>query len=136
MDHKRYNSAVSGEPITITALYYNAIEPTTVFFEQEQTSVSMDALGHIAFFDANRQPLGAVDFPVSDDPSKYAHTAQYGQIRCCADGKRITVSLPVYWWSDNYPHCDGESDRWDRHISRWFHILFDCETKAISVSDR
>lgn len=133
MDKKTYNSSISNDCIKITAPYYNAINPTTVFFEPEKVSVSMNSLGHIEFFDESENSLGFVDFPVSDDPSEYAHSAQYGEIRCSSDGKEITVFLPVYWWSDSYPHCDGESDRWTRHVDRWFSIVFDCVSKKISV---
>lgn len=136
MDHKQYDSALCADDLTVTAPYFNAIRPTTVSFVQEKRSVTMDSLGHIAFFDEAGQPLGAVDFPVSDDPSKYGHTAQYGQIRCRADGKTITISLPVYGWDDNYPHCDGESDRWDRYVARWFQIHFDCADGTITVEGR
>ncbi len=133
MERKVYNSAIPTKYIEITALYYNAIDPTTVWFEQEKFSVYVDSLGHIEFFDEADVSLGSVDFPVSDDPAKYAHTAQYGTVRCSADGKKITVSLPIYWWSDSYPNCDGESDRWTRHTERWFDIVFDCKQKTISV---
>ena len=133
MDRKTYHSSASAEPLRITAPYYNAINPTTVFFAQEKVLVFMNALGHIEFFDENEISLGAVDVPVSKDPSKYAHTAQYGEVLCAGDGKTITLSLPVYWWSDSYPHCDGESDRWSRHIDYWFRIVFDCESKTLTV---
>ena len=133
MDKKVYNSVEQKDFIEITAPYYNAINPTSIFFQQEEISVSVNSLGHIAFFDENEKPLGFVDFPVSDDPSEYAHSAQYGKIRCSCYGKEITVSLPVYRWSDSYPHCDGESDRWTRHIDRWFDVVFNCESKKILV---
>lgn len=136
MDNKTYNSSVSNDYIEINAPYYNAINPTTVFFEQEKVYVSMNSLGHIEFYSEDESSLGFVDFPVSKDPSKYAHSAQYGTVRCSSDGKEITVFLPVYWWSDSYPHCDGESDRWTRHTERWFSIVFDCESKNISVIDK
>lgn len=136
MEHKVYDRMVKTDELVITAPYYNAINDTTVLFAQERISVFMNAQGHIEFFDENGTSFGFVDVPVSEDPSDYAHSAQYGEVRCISDGKTIKLSLPVYWWSDSYPHCDGESDRWTRHISRWFSIIFDCETKTISVCDK
>lgn len=135
MDQKTYNSDLTQDYIEITAPYYNAINDTTVFFAQEKVSVSMNALGHIHFYDDKEASLGFVDIPVSKDPSDYAHSAQYGQIRCASDGKEITIFLPSYWWSDSYPDCDGEYDRWTRHIDHWFRIIFDCETQNISMVD-
>ena len=131
------NKIYSGNKVMeITAPYYNAICDTTVFFQQEKISVFMNSLGHIEFFDDAGNSLGFVDFPVHKDPSQYAHTAQYGTIRCSSDGKEVTVFLPVYWWSDSYPHCDGESDRWTRHIDHWFRIVFDCDARTISILDK
>ena len=28
----------------------------------------------------------------------------------------LIFQLPEYEWIDNYPNCDGESDRWDTKI--------------------
>ena len=136
MYHLTYDSAVSTTRLTLTAPYYNAINPTKVCFTQEQICVSMDSLGHIEFFDVGERSLGSADFPVSEDPSKYAHTAQYGNMECSADGCSVTVYLPIYYWLDSYPHCDGESDRWTRRIERWFRVVFDCKSRTITVLDQ
>ena len=136
MDEKTYNSAENKDYIEIKAPYYNAILPTSVCFEQEKIYVTMDSLGHIEFFDESKNSLGFVDSPVDKDPSKYGHTAQYGEIRLSSDGNEITLQLPVYGWDDSYPNCDGESDRWNRYIARWFRILFDCESREIKILDK
>ena len=136
MDHKTYDSSVQNQALKLTAPYYNAIVPTKVHFVREHSAVYVDSLGHIEFFDEKDTSLGAVDLPVHKDPSEYGHTAQYGNAECSADGRTITVHLPVYGWTDNYPHCDGESDRWDRYISRWFRVVFDCTAHEIKILDR
>lgn len=135
MDRRSYDSSLQTNQIEIKAPHYNAINPTTVLFEREKISVSLNSLGHIEFFDENEKTLGFVDLPVSKDPSEYAHSAQYGEIRCSSDGKQITVFLPVYWWSDSYPNCDGEYDRWTRHIDRWHKVVYDCNSGVLSVID-
>ena len=38
---------------------------------------------------------------------------KYLSLYCRADEKNIFLDFPVYEWIDNYPHCDGEYDRWD-----------------------
>jgi len=136
MDHLTFDSAVNADRLTINAPYYNAINPITVSFPQEKVSVLLNSLGHIEFFDADEQSIGFVDFPVHKDPSAYSHTAQYGTVECFANGSNITIYLPSYYWSDSYPHCDGESDRWSRHIDYWFRVVLDCESKKITVLDR
>jgi len=29
----------------------------------------------------------------------------------------VRFRFPEYTWTDHYPHCDGESDRWDAEIT-------------------
>ena len=130
---KEYNSNERTDYLKMNAPYYNAIESTKITFGVEEIVATIDSLGHIEFFDMEENSLGYVDFPVSKDPSEKGHTAQYGDAQCCANGSEIRFQLPVYGWEDNYPHCDGESDRWDRYIARWFEVIFDCNTKQISV---
>ena len=135
MDYKVYNSAEKTDYLQINAPYYNAINQTTILFEIENISVTIDSLGHIEFFDINGNSIVFTDLPVHKDPSQYGHTAQYGEVRCSSDGEVITIFLPVYWWSDSYPHCDGESDRWSRHIDHWFRVVFNCGSKQIFIPD-
>ena len=131
-----FDSSAQAEPLELKAPYYNAILPTTVRFVRERVAVYADSLGHIEFTDEAGQSLGVVDVPVDKDPSKYGHSAQYGTVKCSADGASVTLTLPVYGWDDSYPYCDGESDRWDRYVARWFRVVYDCGSGEISVLDR
>ena len=131
-----YNSKKSSNIMEMNAPYYNAIETTEVAFEEENVIAYVDSLGHIEFFDMGNVSLGYVDVPVSKDPSEMGHTAQYGDMRCYVEDNKICFKLPVYGWDDSYPHCDGESDRWSRYVARWFRVVFDYDTKEISVLDR
>ena len=136
MDRFTYNSKTATEPLTLTAFYYNAIDPTTVVFEEEGVSAYMDSVGHIEFYDGENNSLGFVDVPCAESPDMYGHTGQYGTMDCSADGSSICITLPCYEWEDYYPHCDGESDRWDRKIYGYFRVVFDCTAKTITVLDR
>lgn len=136
MYHRNYNSAAQTEPLRIPAPYYNAIDPTAVFFEVERITATVDSLGHIEFFDQDKQSLGFVDVPAAESPDLYAHSGQYGEVHCRAESGRVIFDLPVYRWVDHYPHCDGESDRWSRYVVRWFRVEFDCRTRMISIVDR
>ena len=135
MDHKVYDSNVQSNDLQLKAPYYNAIVPTTILFAQEKISAFVNSLGHLEFFDDAGNSLGFVDIPVHKDPAAYAHSAQYGEVLYSAQDNLIVFSFPVYYWTDSYPHCDGESDRWSRHISRWFRVTFDCAAHQLSVLD-
>lgn len=129
-----YNSKTDSGYKTISALYYNAIDPTTVVFEEEGVSAFVNSLGHIEFSDASGV-LGFIDHPAAESPDMYAHSGQYGTVEYAADGKEIRFRFPVYEWDDYYPHCDGESDRWNRRTVRHFFVVFDCGTKTITIEE-
>jgi len=117
-----YDSSTRSDYLEFKAPYYNAIETSEVTFENEGIIAYADSLGH-------------VDLPVSKDPSEKGHTAQYGDMKCALCENTIDFQLPVYGWDDNYPHCDGESDRWSRYVARWFSVKFNLTTKEIDVSE-
>lgn len=135
MDHKTYNSAAQSDYLKFTAPYYNAINPTTVYFEVEKVSAFVNSLGHIEFFDQENQSLGFVDVPAAKSPDMYGHSGQYGEVHYKADCETICLKLPVYGWEDGYPHCDGEYDRWTRYVIRWFYVIFDCKTQKITIPE-
>lgn len=130
-----YNSCETSEIMGLVAPYYNAIETTEVIFEKEGIIAYADSLGHIEFFDMERNTLGYVDVPVSKDPSEKGHQAQYGDMGCYVKENSICFKLPIYGFDDSYPHCDGESDRWSRYVARWFYVVFDCERKEVRIID-
>ncbi len=136
MDHKTFNSAEQSDYLKLTAPYVNAINPTSVLFEVEKVSAFVNSLGHIEFFDEANQSLGFVDVPAAESPDLYGHSGQYGEMYYKTDGGTIRFKLPVYGWDDCYPNCDGESDRWDRYVARWFYVVFDCQTQKITIHDR
>ena len=132
-DLVKFNSKLQTTFCEIVAPYYNAIRPTKVLFEHEKVSVFVDSLGHIEFCNLDNNLLATIDLPVSKDPSEKAHTAQYGTVRCGIDEEQICVYLPIYSWTDHYPDCDGEFDRWSRHLERWFKVIYNRETNKIAV---
>lgn len=128
-----YNSKTRNDFLELKAPYYNAILPTTVFYENEKIFVNVDSLGHIEFFDEGKNSLGFVDVPAAESPDMYGHSGQYGEMKCGMEGENICLELPVYGWNDDYPYCDGESDRWTRYIARWFKVVFDVENRKIEI---
>lgn len=135
MDRFTYQSGGPQEPLKLRAPYFNAINPTTVTFPQEQVSAYVDSLGHIEFFDAQGNSLGCVDRPATESPDMYAHSGQYGEVLCKADGQRVMLQLSVYRWEDDYPYCDGDSDRWMRRVAGWFQVTYECRTGEIRVEE-
>lgn len=136
MDHITYDSSVKSDDIKIEAPYYNAIRPTKISFVREHISALVDSLGHVEFLDSEDRSLGFVDVPAAEAPDLYAHSGQYGTVWCSAQGDELRIRLPIYQWEDDYPHCDGESDRWTRRTIRHFQVVFNCKTLELSLRDR
>lgn len=136
MDHKIFDSSRQTGYLVLEAPYYNAIDPTEVEFPVEGIRGTVNSLGHLEVADPDGKVLGTVDVPAHGDPTAYAHSAQYGTVRCTAEGNEVIFCFPVYIWEDCYPHCDGEYDRWDRRILRWFRVIFDCTTGRLRLEGR
>lgn len=136
MDHKVYNSTAMSGSLCISSGNRYDIDATSVYFEEEKITVTVDSYGHIEFFEGDDQSksLDAVHVPASgtqEDPID-----RYGKVELKKDGNTILLELPRYRWEDNYPHCDGEYDRWDRYTKGSFQVIFDLETKKITVEGR
>ncbi len=41
---------------------------------------------------------------------------RYHCVRYSRDGKKATLEFPIIKFTDYYPNCDGEYDRWDESI--------------------
>ncbi len=86
-------------------------DETEILFENENILMRVNARGELAFFDSENQPLASVTVPAGDEGR-----GCYMDLSCKAEDDAILVRFPAYSWYDNYPHCDGESDRWDAEI--------------------
>ena len=93
------------------------ISETLIFFEQENVYAQIQAKGHVDLLDAQGNVQASKDLPPEEGGK-----AVYQEVICRTEGGRIILEFPTYEWIDNYPHCDGEHDRWDtRRIGE--HIL-------------
>ena len=58
----------------------------------------------------------------------------YQEISCQAENGKIVLQFPIYQWIDNYPHCDGEHDRWDTRKVGAHTMIFDACAKTVVCS--
>lgn len=104
------------------------ISKTTLFFELENIFVEIEAKGHIIFKDNNDSIILSTDVE-SPDSGKGVYT----EVFCKVENKTIFLRFPQYVWIDNYPHCDGEHDRWDTKIIGYNELRYNLDTKDFSV---
>lgn len=105
------------------------ISTTTVFFEAERIGVTIEAKGGVVFFDGEGTELAAVKMPVQSGGREV-----YEDVVCSTSDGSLVLRFPIVKWIDNYPHCDGEHDRWDSEIIGWHTLVFDPATKATAIA--
>ena len=103
------------------------ISQTTILFENEGVVAVVEAKGAVEFYDLKDVLLCSGKVSAVDDGREV-----YEDVCCSVVGKMITIQFPIYKWIDNYPHCDGERDRWDKIIIGSYKLMYDMDAKIVS----
>ena len=85
------------------------ISRTVILFEAEGIFAHVEADGRVSFYDAQENLL-AVGSVQKEEGGREC----YEEIELSVSESVIEMRFPICKWIDNYPHCDGEHDRWDR----------------------
>lgn len=84
---------------------------TSFLFEKANFSVVIDCCGDFTFYTVGGEKIETIKAKrMLDGRERYMDVF----ISTTEDG--VTFKLPDYQWTDYYPHCDGESDRWDGKV--------------------
>ncbi len=97
------------------------IEQTRIYFSNEGIAATVDHDGHVQFFGDGEQVLLTEHVPSKVDGS----IGRYSRVWYRAEDGCIYIKFPCYDLIDNYPHCDGEHDRWDV-VTRGYNVLKYC----------
>ena len=116
-------SSDSGNKVYSLANGY--ISHTTFHFEKENVVVVIEAKGNIEIYDMKDSLLAS-----TNAPKLVSGKEVYESIRLQVEQNEIVLEFPIYSWIDNYPHCDGEHDRWDCVIKGYQPIRFNLINKA------
>ncbi len=85
---------------------------TTYFcFKKAKFSVAIDCSGAFTFYNADEVKIETI----KTKPMKSGRHC-YMDVLITTTDDGVLFRLPDYSWTDNYPYCDGESDRWDAEI--------------------
>ena len=87
------------------------ISTTVIFFEEEKIFAKIEAKGYVEIFDSEDNLLQSLAIP-----SQTGGREVCDEVECSVQNGILTFRFPVVEWIDNYPHCDGENDRWDRKV--------------------
>lgn len=114
----------NGEMIKLACGY---ISLTKIQFINENIIVSIEAkTGEVDFYHTGAQKRLSVkvEAPLLGDE-------KFSEVQCVVEGEQIKLGFPQYTYEDNYPHCDGEHDRWTKTISGFISLRYDFKNNCI-----
>ena len=103
------------------------ISLTKIRFINENIIVSIEAkTGEVDFYNpATQKHLSAkAEVPLLGDE-------KFSEVQCIVVDGQIKLGFPQYTYKDNYPHCDGEHDRWTKIISDFNFLCYDFKNNCI-----
>jgi len=102
------------EGVACISIANGAIRTTDILFRHENFTLRVHASGTLELYDST-MTLRAT----GESSSECGGKGVFESVRCTLQDGKLTVCFPEYEWIDNYPHCDGESDRWDCRCIGW-----------------
>jgi hypothetical protein len=124
---KVYDSAVGAQTFQLANGH---ISTTAVYFEKEQLLAKIEATGSVSFFDCEGKLLQSATVPQEKEGKEV-----YTEVACAVESGAVLLKFPIVQWIDNYPHCDGEHDRWDARTVGYHVVCFDRDTQEVSVRE-
>lgn len=121
-----FNSADFSEG-KIIELACGYVSVNRIEFVNENIIVNIEAkTGEVEFCDSQANKLFSVKVstPACGDE-------KFSEVKCSVEGDIISLGFPEYSYEDNYPNCDGESDRWTKRISGFNYLCYDFKNNRI-----
>ena len=84
---------------------------TSFLFEKAGVAVVIDCKGSFTFYSADGEKTETFNAKPMDGGREH-----YEDVFITTTDAGIVFRLPDYSWTDHYPNCDGESDRWSCRI--------------------
>ena len=97
------------------------VSDNEILFFNEKIIVQIESkTGAVAFCNEQGNVLQAskAELPQTGDE-------KFSQVQCAVADNQIKLGFPQYDYKDNYPHCDGEHDRWTKIIVGYRYICYD-----------
>ena len=102
------------------------ISETLILFENENIVALIEAKGQVKFYNMSDELLAQAEAPAVGSGK-----GVYEEVLCQVKDNLIEIQFSIYEWIDNYPHCDGEHDRWDTRIVGYHTVAFDLLTNSV-----
>ena len=118
------NNCPNGEIVNLASGY---VSLTEIVFANENITAHIEAkTGEVDFYDTEGKKCmsAKVETPLSGDE-------KFSEVKCIVEDGQIKLGFPQYTYEDNYPHCDGEYDRWTKTISGFVFLCYDFKNNRI-----
>ncbi len=103
------------------------ISLTKIEFVNQNIIVNIEAkTGEVEFYDleSNKLLSAKAQIPILGDE-------KFSEVKCMVEGEQIKLGFPIYTYKDNYPHCDGEHDRWTKTVSGFSYLCYDFKNNCL-----
>ena len=129
--NKKYGTFYNGE-VQYSSLYrlpnfYGTVEDTELFLENEKISLTVTKTGNVVFADEGGSVIA--ETAVEPKTRKNIHEDAFLRVQ---DGK-LYLYFSIMDYEDNYPNCDGESDRWTSVCIGYDCLVFDILSANLQI---
>ena len=101
----QYDKLYEGTGKRTFPLACGVISTTRIYFKEVDVLVKVEAEGELFFYNTEGQLLATCSLERQE--------RRYNEVNCMVKDGEIVLAFTLYAYVDNYPHCDGEYDRWD-----------------------
>lgn len=122
-----YNGAVQYSNLYRLPNLYGTIEDTELFLENEKINLTVTKTGKIVF--ANED--GSVISEAVIEPKTRNNVHEDAFLR--VQDKKVYLYFSIMDYEDNYPNCDGESDRWTSVCVGYDCLVFDISSSDVQI---
>lgn len=99
---------------------------TKILLEEQEIVIFIEAKGEISIEDIDGVIIDTITVPKQEGGREH-----YEEVFLEVSDGEIRFKFPIYKWIDNYPHCDGESDRWDKVIIDYHEIKYEIKKENV-----
>ena len=122
----QYDKLYEGQGKKTFTLACGMISTTSIYFKDAALLVKVEAEGEVFFYDATGELQASCTLERQD--------RRYNEVICEIKDGKVLLEFTIYKYVDNYPHCDGEHDRWDEIRIGALPVCYDLEQKTATVN--
>ena len=129
IQHNKAVNTAEKNKFKVRQLATGYVSSTTIPFEANEIVVRIEAKGFVEFLNPQENLLASFNLPKQAEGR-----GVYTEVLYSEGDNAITLKFPIIEWIDNYPHCDGEFDRWDTKTIGYYTLEFNIQTNKITFN--